>query len=66
MTASARQHWSLARRFLWISLAVVLGHSVVSLVITTGLREHLMNNLLRGTMQRQSLAMRGVITITMA
>lgn len=55
MTASARQHWSLARRFLWISLAVVLGHSVVSLVITSGLREHLMNNLLRGTMQRQSL-----------
>ena len=55
MTASARPHWSLARRFLWISLAVVLGHSVVSLVITTGLREHLMNNLLRGTMQRQSL-----------
>ena len=50
-----QRHWSLARRLLWISLAVVLGQSIISMVIATTLRQHLMTGLLKGTLQRQSL-----------
>lgn len=53
--SSSRSHWSLSRRLLWITLAVVLGQSLISLAINHSLRQHLIDDVLRGTMHRQGL-----------
>lgn len=55
VTQAPQRPWSLGRRLLWISLAVVLGQSVISMVIATSLRQQLMTGLLQGTLQRQGL-----------
>ena len=49
------KNWSLGRRLLWITLAVVLGQSLISLAINHSLRQHLIDDVLRGTMRRQGL-----------
>ena len=46
--------WSLSRRLLWITLGVVLGQSLISMAINHSLRQHLIDDVLRGTMQRQA------------
>ena len=55
VTPTPQRPWSLGRRLLWISLAVVLGQSIISMVIATTLRQQLMAGLLQGTLQRQGL-----------
>jgi signal transduction histidine kinase len=51
---SIRKQWSLRRRLLWITLFVVLGQSLVSLLINHSLRQHLIDSVLRETMKRQT------------
>lgn len=44
-TAQKEKHWSLARRFLWISVSVIVAQSVISLAITIQLRKIFKHNL---------------------
>ena len=62
LIGSPSSHWSLGRRLLWITLAVVLGQSLISLAINHSLRQHLIDDVLRGTMQRQGLLILDEIT----
>ena len=54
LTESSKSRWSLSRRLLWITLLVVSGHSVISFLINHSLRQHLIDHVLRDTMQRQT------------
>lgn len=56
MNLANQRRWSLARRLLLISLVVVLGQSIISMVIATTLRQQLVTSLLKSTLQRQSIA----------
>lgn len=54
LRAPSKSRWSLARRLLWITFVVVLGQSAISLAINHSLRQHLIDGVLRGTMERQT------------
>ena len=54
LTESSKSVWSLSRRLLWITLLVVSGQSLISLLINHNLRQNLIDHVLRGTMQRQA------------
>ena len=54
LTDSSKSPWSLSRRLLWITLLVVSGQSLISLLINHTLRQNLIDHVLRGTMQRQA------------